>query len=410
MSNPPPDRTDPLASLEAQHGEAEEPGFLSRQLITCLGNKRALLGPIAAAMEEICARLGGRAQLTVLDAFAGSGVVSRYLKRYSSHLVSNDLEQYAEAIGKCFLSNRSDVHLQELAESIEELNRSVLVQSDAPGFFERLYAPIDDDAIRDGDRVFYTRENAQRLDRYRSMIDGLPVRDRALLLGPLLAEASVHANTAGVFKGFYKDRSTGLGAFGGTGRDAISRIRGPITLRPPVLSRFECDVEVRRSDVNVLATEATHFDVAYLDPPYNQHPYGSNYFMLNLLTTYEEPAALSPVSGIPANWNRSKYNVRSQSFGALARLIDDLDATFILLAYNDEGFITPDEVRDLLIAHGRLSEAQTKYNAFRGSRNLAGRARHVTEHLFILEKSDRRSGGRSSRELVACNRAMPPTE
>ena len=61
-------------------------------------------------------------------------------------------------------------------------------------------------------------------------------------------------------------------------------------------------------------------DVAYLDPPYNQHPYGSNYFMLNLLASGREPAAeeLSQVSGIPKNWNRSHYN-KSRHFIAFNR-------------------------------------------------------------------------------------------
>jgi adenine-specific DNA-methyltransferase len=202
-----------------------------------------------------------------------------------------------------------------------------------------------------------------------------------------LSEASVHANTAGVFKGFYKDRHTGVGAFGGSGRDALARIRGPIVLEPPVLSRFECDVDVQHVDANVLVAGSGHFDVAYLDPPYNQHPYGSNYFMLNLIAEYEEPEAVSRVSGIPLGWNRSCYNARHSAADTLEALIGTLDATFVLVAYNDEGFITPAEMRALLGRSGRLSEVQTPYVAFRGSRNLARRTRHVTEHLYVLDRS-----------------------
>ena len=35
--------------------------------------------------------------------------------------------------------------------------------------------------------------------------------------------------------------------------------------------------------------EYADLDLAYFDPPYNQHPYGSNYFMLNLLVHYRRP-------------------------------------------------------------------------------------------------------------------------
>jgi adenine-specific DNA-methyltransferase len=384
-----PDRVDGVGQIDPRRDESPE--FLSHQLITYLGNKRALLGPIADAMDQICTRLG-RDRLRILDGFSGSGIVSRYLKRFSAVLVTNDLEPYAEAISRCFLANRSAVDDTALREALEQIERSVDLSGGPPGFIERLYAPCDDDAIERDDRVFYTKENARKLDRYRSSIGKLPPALGDLLLGPLLSEASVHANTAGVFKGFYKNRETGIGAFGGSGRNALSRIRGAIVLRPPVLSRYECEVDVRHGDTNVLVADAGHFDVAYLDPPYNQHPYGSNYFMLNLVARYAEPGQVSPVAGIPVGWNRSRYNVRRLAADALEQLIGDLDATFVLLAYNDEGFVSPTEMRVLLRRFGAVCEVRTQYNAFRGSRNLANRERHVTEHLFMLDRSRRARG------------------
>lgn len=368
------------------HQLADAPEYLSRQLITCLGNKRALLAPISAALGDIEGRLG-RDHLRILDAFSGSGVVSRLFKRHASLLVTNDLEPYSATIARCFLANRSEVDAREIDAAVECVNASVPDWDAAPGFIERLYAPRDESAINLSERVFYTRENARRLDGYRSTIGALPEHLHDLLLGPLLSAASIHANTAGVFKGFYKDRTTGIGEFGGTGRNSLGRIRGLITLETPVLSRFECAVEVHRRDANELAGAIGDLDVAYLDPPYNQHPYGSNYFMLNLLTTYEEPGSLSRVSGIPTDWNRSQYNMRDRALAALTGLVATLDARFILLSYNDEGFVAPDAVSTLLQEFGEVSEVRTRYNAFRGSRNLRDRDTHVTEHLFVLEKS-----------------------
>ena len=91
----------------------------------------------------------------------------------------------------------------------------------------------DENQITAEDRVFYTRDNARRLDNYRRMLPSVPSDLREMVLGPLLSEASIHANTAGVFKGFYKDRHTGIGRFGGSNGDALLRIRGPIRLAPP---------------------------------------------------------------------------------------------------------------------------------------------------------------------------------
>ena len=281
-------------------------------MITYIGNKRALLGQIGQVVEGVKGRLG-KDRLRVFDVFSGSGIVSRYLKAHASTLISNDIEDYAAVVGRCYLRNRSTVDLRAVSEIVDEMNRRVEDDSLPRGFIEELYAPRDEGQITREDRVFYTRDNARRLDGYRQMIDTAPEDVRELLLGPLLSRASVHSNTAGVFKGFYKNRETKVGQFGGTGSDALVRIKGKIVLEPPVLSRFECDYEVLQEDANSAARRVGDLDLAYIDPPYNQHPYGSNYFMLNRrgggsgynCVRYERPEKISRVSGIPEGWSRN---------------------------------------------------------------------------------------------------------
>jgi adenine-specific DNA-methyltransferase len=189
-----------------------------------------------------------------------------------------------------------------------------------------------------------------------------------------------------VFKGFYKNRHTQVGQFGGSGADALVRILGEIRLEPPVLSRFECDCQVFQEDANVLAPRVREMDLAYLDPPYNQHPYGSNYFMLNLLVHYRRPEAISRVSGIPVDWRRSGYNVRARSLPLLRQLLESIDAPFLLVSFNNEGFISPEEMRSLLAGFGSVEMLETRYNAFRGSRSFAKRPIHVTEQLYLVER------------------------
>lgn len=363
----------------------EDPAYFGEQLITCIGNKRALLGPIEAALEVISRRLGGR-KLRMLDAFAGSGVVSRLFKGWASQLVSNDIEDYAVAIARSFLANPSSVDSRRLREIVAELNDRADVPLGEPGFIEALYAPADESAIGKSDRVFYTRVNARRLDNHRRMLNELDANERMLLLGPLLSEASIHANTAGVFKGFYKDRATGIGRFGGTNAEALHRIRGDIVLAPPVLSRFECDVEVTQCDANEVVRQCRDLDVAYFDPPYNQHPYGSNYFMLNLIANYERPRTISQVSGIPPDWRRSNYNVRAKAESAMSDLFEHTDARFLLVSFNDEGFVSPARMRESLARFGRVEVIEISYNTFRGCRNLRKRSLHVTEQLFLVER------------------------
>ncbi len=369
----------PLGLLE------EDPDYLTRQLVTYIGNKRALLGLIRSAVEDVRRRTG-QDKLRILDAFSGSGVVSRMLKQYAGELVVNDTEDYARIISECYLANRGSAPTDMLAATVDTLNRAVSAGSSSPGLIRRLYAPHDANAIGPEDRVFYTPENADRLDGYRQLLQHEPPEIESLLMGPLLSKASIHANTAGVFKGFYKDRSTGVGKFGGSGADALERITAQITLEPPILSRFECDCSVHQADANLLVSQVGGFDVAYFDPPYNQHPYGSNYFMLNLLVNYEEPGEISRVSGIPTSWRRSDYNVRSKALPKLRELIDTVDARFVILSFNDEGFVSPPEIREVLTEVGTVTEQRQPYTTFRGCRNLRNRSAQVVEHVYLIEK------------------------
>jgi adenine-specific DNA-methyltransferase len=233
--------------------------------------------------------------------------------------------------------------------------------------------------------VFYTTDNAMRIDSMRHRLDSVPEEYRVFLLAPLLSEASVHNNTSGVFKGFYKN-ANGVGQFGGNNRDALTRILGKIELPFPIFSRFECDVDVRQEDANKVVRALPELDVAYFDPPYNQHPYGSNYFMLNLIVANQEPSEVSRVSGIAQGWQRSDYNNRSAAFKALADLVEHTPASHLLISYNSEGFISREQFDLLLRKYGRVEVIETVYNTFRGSRNLNGRSIHVKEQLFLVER------------------------
>ena len=388
---------------------SENPEYLQNQLITYIGNKRALLDFIGGGVREVQARLG-MSQLSCLDVFAGSGIVSRYLKQYASAITVNDLEQYSGIINRCYLSNKNQLDLDKLKTIHESLCKkidrrmSALEKSDSgfkgAGFISELYAPSDEENIEKGERCFYTPYNAAYLDVARQLIEkDVPAELCDFFIAPLLSEASIHANTAGIFKGFYKNSKTGTGQFGGNGRNALSRIRGKISLPFPVFSEFDCKSRVFSSDANLLVQDAALydkaftddglFDLAYFDPPYNQHPYGSNYFMLNLIANYQRPDSqtISRVSGIPRDWNRSAYNKKRRVAEVFVQLVRNVRARFVLISFNSEGFIPKDEMIELLSSCGKVDVLESDYNAFRGSRNLSGREIHVKEFLFLVEKN-----------------------
>jgi adenine-specific DNA-methyltransferase len=224
------------------------------------------------------------------------------------------------------------------------------------------------------------------IDTARQLIEEIPRDCQKFFIAPLLSEASIHANTSGVFKGFYKNRETGIGQFGGKNQDALFRITGNIELPFPVFSNFNSTVLVCSGDSNKIITQVPEVDIAYLDPPYNQHPYGSNYFMLNVILNYKYPDNTSKISGIPENWNRSNFNKKDYALSALTELVMNIKAKYVLISFNSEGFISLDEMKNMLNKTGKVEILETKYNTFRGSRNLNNREIHVKEYLYLLEK------------------------
>jgi adenine-specific DNA-methyltransferase len=364
----------------------ENADYLTKQIITYIGNKRSLLPFIAQGVKRAQKRLG-KDKLKIFDVFSGSGIVARNFKQYASFLLVNDMEKYSYITNKCYLSNKDDVNIAHLKEVHREIAAQMADDTAlSPGVITELYAPRDDNNIKPGERVFYTRRNALYIDTVRALIGKIDSSLQPYLLAPLLAEASVHSNTSGVFKGFYKNRETGIGQFGGAGEDALARIKGSVQLPFPVFSNYTCDFTVYAGDSNEVIKTAPEVDLAYLDPPYNQHPYGSNYFMLNLILENEYPESTSRISGIPDNWNRSAYNKKPLAYKALADLVENIKAKYVLISFNSEGFISLDEMKEMLRKIGTVEVLETTYNTFRGCRNLSGRDIHVTEYLYLLEK------------------------
>lgn len=381
----------------------ENTQYLTEQLITYIGNKRSLLPFIKQGVEIVQKELN-KEFLHCFDVFSGSGIVSRFLKSYASSITTNDLETYAKIISSCYLSNKSSINFDELEKIHSELVKSTTneistceLNNTCPGFVSELYAPKDEDNVQFGERCFYTPYNAKYIDIMRQKItDEVPTELQKFFIAPLLSEVSVHANTAGIFKGFYKNSRTGKGQFGGNGKNALERIKGKIELPLPIFSNFECPSYIFQEDANTLILDEMlynhlpekEFDLAYIDPPYNQHPYGSNYFMLNLIANYQRPDCekISRVSGIPKDWNRSSFNRKRDAAESFTNLVSSLRAKYFMVSFNSEGYISKNEMINILEKVGTVTVLDISYNAFKGSRNLKNRDIYVSEYLFIVKK------------------------
>jgi len=360
--------------------------FVYQTMLTCIGNKRKLISNIFSIFDEIRILLS-KDKLNIVDGFAGSSVVSRALTCISNKLYTNDMELYAYIMAYSYLVHPTENQKQEISNHIRIMNEIAEKGPYIEGIICKLYAPKDSNDIQEGERCFYTRENALIIDTLRKYIsDNISEDIVNYCLTPLLNKASINTNTAGVFKGFYKKDN--IGKFGGKGEFALSRITKPIKLEVPIWNLTEYTPFVFNKDINVLVDELPgDIDVMYLDPPYNQHPYGSNYFMLNVIAKNEEPNVISRISGIPTDWNKSDYNNRKTAVEAMKNLIVNglLKSKYLLISYNNEGIIR-DEDWNTLFNEYTVKKYEIKYDTYKGSRNLKDRDDKVLEIMYLVSK------------------------
>ncbi len=358
-----------------------ESDFVMQPMITYIGNKRKLVPWIMEVIESIFQRK----DLVILDGFAGSGVVSRALMSFCSTLHSNDMEYYSYVLLRCFLETPNEEQMVRINSHFERISG---MGYDTVGFITRLYSPENTLDVKTGERCFYTRENAMIIDTLLNYIFSICEEDiRHYLLGPLIIKASINVNTAGVFRGFYK--KDGIGHFGGAAENALERILAPIRIDMPTWSKSKCASRCYNSDINelILGFKDKELDLIYLDPPYNEHPYASNYFMLNLIASGEEPTEYSKVSGIPKVWNKSTFNGRGSAYNAMLLLLRECirRAKYVLISYNNEGLVSENEWSNIFLELGCVVKVfQKEYDTYHGSRNLASRSKTVMEIMYLI--------------------------
>ena len=361
----------------------------SEQLITYLGNKRKLV-PYIEDEIKLITKVLNKDKLNILEPFCGSTSVSRMLKLYSEKLVVNDLEAYCATLAKCYLANPTKEQYEKIEKTIKFLNNHKFSKV-APEFIRKYYAPKDDTNIKEGERVYYTQTNAHIIDSMCNHIfNYLPLEERQYYLAPLLVEASIHTNTSGTFNSYHK--KDGIGHFGGKGENALKRILGEIELPMPIFAINDSKVDVYNEDANSLVKKLNKnkewFDVAYLDPPYNKHPYGTNFFMLDIINRWNPKLEIPDNHrGQPDDWKRSKYNSFSEANRTFEELVANLPATFIILSYNNEGIISEEDLRKILEKYGRVTKKEIVYPTYKGCKNLASRSKDVIEYLWILHKN-----------------------
>ena len=248
--------------------------------------------------------------------------------------------------------------------------------------------------------MFFTRANGQRIDAIREEIaswqqqDKLSEDELAYLLVPLIYAASYASNTSGVFKGFHN-------GWGGKTHTALYRILGDLSLTPPILFDNGQDNIALQEDSQQLAGRLSQIigsrpDIVYIDPPYNQHPYASNYHVLNTIVLWDKPPLKSGIqidckirdkSAIRKDWRtqrRSPYNHRAEALSAFRALLEQLDAHWALVSYSTDGNIAIEDLLTALAERGDLYVFTEQYKRYRVSTPRMSARSHNIEFVAVV--------------------------
>ena len=297
-------------------------------MIKYLGSKRRLVPALAMLAEASGARTG-------LDLFCGTTRVSQAFKALGIEMTAVDSARCAHVLARCYVATDLDASpgfLAEVAEAVDRLNAVVGV----PGYVTEIFCT---------DARFFRPANGARIDAVRDVIEdeyaGTPLWP--VLLTSLLEAADRVDSTTGLQMAYLKKWAP--------------RADNALTLRVPEL--LAGPGHAVRGDACALAgTPALpDVDLAYLDPPYNQHRYDSNYHVWETLVEWDAPehygvACKRTELRDPAT--RSAFNGRRTMAPALDAVVSEVAAEVVVLSYNNESWLTYDEMHELCAARGHV--------------------------------------------------------
>ncbi|MGI8792546.1 MAG: DNA adenine methylase [Acidimicrobiales bacterium] len=332
-------------------------------MIKYLGSKRRLVPVLGAMWTASGARTG-------LDLFTGTTRVAQEFKRRGGFVTAVDTARYAHVFAQTYVeTDAGDIDSQRLAAAISDINSLV----GDPGYVTQTFSE---------EARFFHPKNGARIDAARRHIaDAYAATPlEPLLLTSLIEAADRVDSTTGVQMAYLKAWA--------------SRAHNDLTLRMPEL--LDGSGRAVRGDAVALAGGLGSFDLAYLDPPYNQHRYTANYHVWETLVANDEPEAYGVARKrieLQSSDATSVFNRKRLMPEALGSVIAAVDAGLVIVSYNNESWLSLDDLIDMGRPRGdvavlgfdskRYVGAQIGIHNNRGSKvGRVGRLRN-TEYLMV---------------------------
>jgi adenine-specific DNA-methyltransferase len=305
------------------------------------------------------------------DAFTGSGAVSDYFKN-SLNLIVNDMIEWSVVYTKGRIISSSCKFENLPFNPFEYLNSNNEILK---GFFYLNYSKGG------SERMYFTEENAGRIDYFRKKIEDwkneglISENEYSYLLASLIESISYVSNTAGVYGAFLKHWD--------------SRAIKPIILKPVIASDSKhLETEFHNQKIEDII-ENIDCDILYLDPPYTQNQYGTQYHILQTLVLNDNPSMSSITGSRPTGPMRSDWSKDIQSHILFDRVIAKTKAKHIIFSYSTDGFLSKSFIEASLKRYGKPETyccEKISYNKYTNTKSK--KSKDHFEFLFYIEKKD----------------------
>jgi adenine-specific DNA-methyltransferase len=294
-------------------------------MIKYIGSKRVLIPQI---VELVSALPGLR---SAVDLFSGTSRVGHALKGRGIAVQSNDHNAYAATLARCYVQADREEVLDEVRARVEALQALPGVR----GYFTEVFCEQS---------RYLQVPNGERVDAMRAQIAAwsLSPEVEAVLLTALMEAADRVDSTTGVQMAYLKQWSP--------------RSHGPITLRVPDLLPRAAAGKGRAWQLDAVeAARRLTGDLAYVDPPYNQHKYLGNYHVWETLVRWDAPAHYGVAcKRVDVRDQVSVFNSKPRMREAMRQVIEALDVRYLLVSFSDEGYLGREELVEMLATRGRV--------------------------------------------------------
>ena len=333
-----------------------------------IGNKESMVEEIDSFIES---RVESEESLTLFDAFCGTGAVSDRLKN-KFNLVINDNLKWATVYtaGRLYASS---CHFERLGfDPFAFLNQS---DEKVQGFIYKNYAPTE------SSRMYFTPENAARIDYFRKQIEEwhknklLSEAEYMLLLASLVESVSRVSNTAGVYGAFLKKWD--------------GRALKPIEFIKPAYNACDSlNIKIYNDKTENIISDVK-CDILYLDPPYTQNQYGTQYHLLETLILNAHPSVSKVTGSRPVMPMRSDWSKEYKAHILLDRIIANTTARYIVMSYNNDGLMSKEYIEAVMKRYGKPETYCCKKISYKKYQNWKSQNhKEHFEYLFFVEKKD----------------------